>query len=183
MFELSHLYLTLPQSPLHCLNFLFSAVSHSWSHINMQGRKTVMSLWGSHVNIWVRCMCVYQAGSGTAPLERIANHDPQLKALLLFLFHKSQVWPQEALSPALFSCLCLYLGLQPERWSAGVGLLGNLNCRPFLWFGPYIPTSLFCAGTHSPPSVFYTLDWSQSLCGKVWTNNHPEHFLIPSVSL
>lgn len=35
-------------------------------------------------------VCVYQAGSGTA-LGRIANHDPQLKTLLLFLCHKSQV--------------------------------------------------------------------------------------------
>lgn len=51
VFELPHLDLTLPQSPLHCLNFLFPAVSHSWSHINMQGRKAVMSLWGSRVNI------------------------------------------------------------------------------------------------------------------------------------
>lgn len=117
-------------------------------------------------------VCVYQAGPGTASLESIASHDPQLKTLLLFLCHKSQVWPQEALSPALLSCPCLYLGLQPERWSAGVGLLGKLNCRPLLWFGPYFPSSSLCRYM-LPPSVFCTLDWSQSLCGKVWTNTHP----------
>lgn len=117
-------------------------------------------------------VCVYQAGPGTASLERVASHDPQLKTMLMFLCHKSQVWSQEALSPALLSCPCLYLGLQPERWRAGVGLLGKLNCRPLLWFGPYFPSVLFMQ-VHVVPPGFCTLDWGQTLCGKVWTNNHP----------
>lgn len=154
--------------------FLFAVVCCSCNHISIN--KHMMSrvlAYGAVKQMSVQNQLYPRSWSGNS--FSVASHDLQLKTLLLLLWHKSQVWPQEAPGPASLSCPCLYLVFQPERWSAGVGLLWNLNCRPVSWLGTDFSSRLLWAGMCCP-SVFCTLDWTWEFVVK------SEPIIIHSVS-